>query len=444
MTPPRIPRNNEPTPVHSRALVHILNVAFPCTSRKLSRNGVKPVVQQCFPLVSVITPSYNQGNYIRETIESVLNQDYPSLEYIVIDGGSTDDTLSILEQYSRTDERIRFISEKDRGQSHAINKGIAMAKGEIIGWLNSDDTYMPGAIRLGVEMLRRHPEWAMVYGKANTIDEHSNKLSDYYVAPANFKQLFDGCMICQPATFIRKNVLVDVEGVDETLHFCMDYDLWIRITQKHPIGFVPYPLANARTHDTCKTTTLWSSVGIPEILRTSVKHYGSISKTWLLAYQSHHSDKGITGLLHYLRNQSTFDCLPTITSMNRYDDSWVPPRFTITVVSDPGCPVNSLLIKGRIPPESTPHLPLHYKFRCAVQVDGQPAGSHIVGSSFLLNIPVQSMNERCEVEILSSFFLTSSDKHMISFVADEVIPLSAEESNVIKTILSSSVLLKIG
>ncbi|MED4779048.1 glycosyltransferase family 2 protein [Brevibacillus choshinensis] len=392
-------------------------------------------------MVSVITPSYNQGIYIQETIESVLSQDYPNIEYIVVDGGSTDDTLSILEKYSRTDERIRFISEKDRGQSHAINKGIAMAKGEIIGWLNSDDTYLPGAIRVAVEALEQQPDWAMVYGKAYKIDGNSKKLSDYYVAPANFKQLFDGCMICQPATFIRKNVLLDVEGVDETLHFCMDYDLWIRITQKHPIGFVPYPLANARTHDSCKTTTLWGTVGIPEILRTCVKHYGAISKTWLLTYQSHRG-KGITGLLHSLRSQSTFDCLPTVTNMNRYDDFWVPPRFTFTVVSGPGFPVNSLLIKGRIPPESVPHLPLHYKFRCAVQVDGQPAGSHIIGSSFLLNIPVQSMSERFEVEILSSFFLTSSDKRMISFVADEVIPLSVEESNVIKTIMGSSVLLK--
>ncbi|KQL48718.1 hypothetical protein AN963_02650 [Brevibacillus choshinensis] len=403
------------------------------------------MVYQSFPLVSIITPSYNQGKYIRETIESVLSQDYPNIEFIVVDGGSTDDTLSILKEYSHIEERFRFISEKDRGQSHAINKGLAMTKGEIIGWLNSDDTYLPGAIRKAVEALQRQPDLAIVYGKAYTIDENSQKISDYYVAPANFNQLFDGCMICQPAVFIRRNVFLEVEGVDESLHFCMDYDLWIRIAKKYPIGFVPYAFANARTHNTCKTSTLWNTVGIPEILRTSVKHYGTISKTWLLAYQSHHGYKGITGLLHYLRDQSTLDCLPTVTNMNRYEDLWVPPRFTFTVETDLRCPVNSILIKGKIPPESAPFLPLHYKFRFVVQVDGQPAGSHIVGSTFLLNIPVQPiMKEKFEMEILSSFFLTDSDKRMISFVADEVIPLSLEESNVFKSISSSSVFLKIG
>ncbi|MGG1664102.1 glycosyltransferase family 2 protein [Brevibacillus sp. NRS-1366] len=402
------------------------------------------MVHQSFPLVSVITPSYNQGKYIRETIESVLNQDYPNIEYIVVDGGSTDDTLAILEEYSQFEERIRFISEKDRGQSHAINKGLAMTKGEIIGWLNSDDTYLPGAIQQAVNALQGHPDWAMVYGKGYTIDENSKKQSDYYVAPANYQLLFDGCMICQPAVFIRKNVFLEVEGVDEMLHFCMDYDLWIRIAKKHTIGFIQAALANARAHSTCKTSTLWSTVGIPEVLRTSVKHYGTISKTWLLAYQNQHGDKGITGLLHFLRNQSAFDCLPMVTSMNRYDDLWVPPRFTFSVETDACCPVHSLIIKGKIPSASAPHLPEHYKFRCSVQVDGQPAGNYIVGSTFLLNIPVPSKQEKFEVDILSSFFLTSVDKRMVSFVADEVIPLSIEESKVFNSISNSSVLLKIG
>lgn len=403
------------------------------------------MVRQRFPLVSVITPSYNQGKFIRETIESVLSQDYPNIEYIVVDGGSTDDTLAILREYSLVDARIQFISEKDRGQSHAINKGLALAKGEIIGWLNSDDTYLPGAIRTAVEALQTQPDWAMVYGKAYTIDEKSRIQSDYYVAPANYKLLFDGCMICQPAAFIRKNVFREVEGVDETLHFCMDYDLWIRIAKKHPIGFIQKCLANARTHNTCKTSTLWETVGIPEILRTSVKHYGTISKTWLMTYQSHHGDKGITGLLHCLRKQSAFDCLPTITRMSRYEDLWVPPRFTFTVETDPRCPVYSILIKGKVPRESAPHLPPNYKFRCAVQVDGESAGSHIVGSTFTLHIPVLPINkDRFDVDILSSFFLISSDNRMISFVADEIIALSLDELNVIKSISSSSMLLKIG
>lgn len=399
------------------------------------------MINQNSPLVSIITPSYNQGRYIRETIESVINQDYPNLEYIVVDGGSSDDTLAILEQYSQSDERFRFISEKDRGQSHAINKGLAMAKGEIIGWLNSDDTYLPGAIRKAVKALQEHPDWAMVYGKANTIDENSQKLSDYYVAPASYQLLFNGCMICQPATFIRKNVFQGVGGVDESLQFCMDYDLWIRIAKKHAMGFMQDFLANARTHSTCKTSTLWKTVGIPEVLRTNVKHYGTISDTWMMVYQDQHGDKGITGLLHFLRNRSSLGQFPRVSSMNRYTDLWAPPRFMISVETDQLCPVHSLLVKGRIPPTWVPHLPQHYKFRYSVQVNGKPAGSHIVGSSFLLDIPVPSNQKRIEVEIYSSFFLSLSEEppRMVSFIAEEVIPLSIEESKILKLISSSPV-----
>src|SRR5215831_19568911 len=100
------------------------------------------------PIVTVVTPSYNQGSFIRATIESVLSQDYPNVEYIIMDGGSTDETGSVAKDYA---SRLTFISEKDRGQSHAINKGFHMARGSIVAWLNSDDTYLPGAIRHGVE-----------------------------------------------------------------------------------------------------------------------------------------------------------------------------------------------------------------------------------------------------------------------------------------------------
>lgn len=120
------------------------------------------------PLVSIVTPSYNQGRYIEKTIRSVLNQDYPDLEYIVVDGGSTDHTLDILRKY---EGRIRWVSERDGGQSEAVNKGFRMSRGEILGWLNSDDTYCPGAVRQAVTFLMEHPSVAMVYGDGYEIDE---------------------------------------------------------------------------------------------------------------------------------------------------------------------------------------------------------------------------------------------------------------------------------
>jgi glycosyltransferase involved in cell wall biosynthesis len=236
------------------------------------------------PLVSIITPSYQQGQFIKETIESVLSQDYPNLEHIVIDGGSTDRTLGILQSYEHLGDRFRWVSEQDRGQSHAINKGLAMAKGEIIGWLNSDDTYMPHAVKKGVDALQQNIQWGMVYGRANYTDEKNQVIRPYPVERYNRKRLYDGCFICQPATFIRKEVLDTVGGIDENFQFCMDYDLWMRISKHYPIGFIEDVLATSRMHKDSKTMTQYFNVGLPEIIRASIKNYGSVSNQWLNQY----------------------------------------------------------------------------------------------------------------------------------------------------------------
>src|SRR5262245_18944056 len=119
------------------------------------------------PLVTVVTPSFNQGRFIRATIESVLSQDYPDIEYIVMDGGSTDDTAEVVKDFAG---RLTWISEKDRGQSHAINKGFRMAKGEIVAWINSDDSLVPGAVAHAVRAFVHHPEAGAVYGEGYLID----------------------------------------------------------------------------------------------------------------------------------------------------------------------------------------------------------------------------------------------------------------------------------
>lgn len=239
------------------------------------------------PLVSIITPSYQQDQFIQETIESVLSQDYPYWEHIVIDGGSTDQTKKILQSYNHLGDRFRWVSEKDRGQAHAINKGLAMAKGEIIGWLNSDDTYLPHAVEKAVSALRQNPNWGMVYGRANYTDDKNQVIGPYPVEPFQLDRLYETCFICQPATFMRKEVLDKVGGIDESFHFCMDYELWMRISKEYSIGFIDEFLATSRLHHDSKTMTQYHSVGVPEIIRASIKNYGSVANHWLSRYYTY-------------------------------------------------------------------------------------------------------------------------------------------------------------
>ncbi|MDA5110861.1 glycosyltransferase family 2 protein [Brevibacillus thermoruber] len=399
------------------------------------------------PLVSVITPSYNQGRYIRETIESVLSQDYVNVEHIVVDGGSTDDTLEILHQYSHVGERFRFVSEPDRGQSHAVNKGLTMARGEIIGWLNSDDTYQPGAIRRAVQALQKNPDWAMVYGRAYTIDEFSQiQNACEYVEPADYQKLYHGCFIVQPAAFVRSNVFREIGGIDETLNFCMDYDLWIRIARQHTIGYIEEFLANARIHSTSKTSAQWKTVGIPEIVQTCFKHYGTVSETWKTVYQQEYPEQKIPEQetseqetseqetseqetpepSNSFEDESSLGKLPRVTTMNRYEDRWVPPYFKISVAADSQHPLQTLLLKCRLPLSPAPHAYRTNKFMCTILVNKQSAGNYVISpQSFDLVIPVTKSDKQNEIEIISSWYLSNAQSKIVSFIADEVIPLSS-------------------
>ena len=202
------------------------------------------------PAISLVTPSLNQGRYIRATVESVLSQDYPALDYFVQDGGSTDGTLEILRSY---EGRVAFVTEKDRGQADAINRGLRKARGEVLGYLNSDDVLAPGALRAVGEAFAAHPEILFVWGRATYVDAEGRRLTPYLVRPDALERLADACFVAQPAAFFRRKVREEVGEFDETLHHTMDYDYWLRAGSRYPAGVIPEYLANFRYHPDSKS-----------------------------------------------------------------------------------------------------------------------------------------------------------------------------------------------
>jgi len=232
------------------------------------------------PLVSIVTPSFNQGRFIRETIESVLSQGYPNIEYLVMDGGSTDSTVKILQEYG---DRLSWVSEPDRGQADAINKGWRRARGAVLAYLNSDDTYLPDAVERAVACLEEHPEAAAVYGEGYHVEESGTILERYPTEPFSMARLEETCFICQPTAFLRREIVERVGYLDESLQYCMDYDFWIRIARVARFVHTPHHLANTRLHPDTKT------LGQParahaEILRMIRRHFGRVPPSWIYAY----------------------------------------------------------------------------------------------------------------------------------------------------------------
>jgi glycosyltransferase involved in cell wall biosynthesis len=232
------------------------------------------------PLVSVVTPSLNQARFIRETIESVLTQSYPSIEYLVMDGGSTDGTVEILKSYG---DRFAWVSEPDGGQTQAINKGWRRARGAILAYLNSDDTYLPGAVATAVAALAAHPEVGAVYGEGYHVDERGRVIERYLTEPFDMTRLAMTCFICQPTVFLRREVVERVGFLDESRRYCMDYDLWIRVARVSSFLHVPDYLATTRVHPETVTDRLRAPVHA-EILDTVHRHFGRISSQWVYGY----------------------------------------------------------------------------------------------------------------------------------------------------------------
>lgn len=234
------------------------------------------------PLVSIITPSFNQSRYIEATIKSVLTQDYPRIEYIVVDGGSTDGTVDIIRKHEG--EISSWVSEKDKGQTDAINKGFARATGEILAWINSDDTYEPGAVASAVNYLLEHPEVGMVYGDCNFINEDGNVIGKFNAAQTDHRLIRQGYVhIPQQTMFFRADLWKQVGPLDPSFYFAMDYDLWTRISARTEIKYVPQTWANFRLHTSGKTIMADDRCW-PEMIRVHYRDGGSFFSVIVAKY----------------------------------------------------------------------------------------------------------------------------------------------------------------
>ncbi len=234
-------------------------------------------MSQKLPTISIITPSYNQGKFLERTIQSVLSQGYPNLEYIVMDGGSSDETIAILQKYS---DRILWESKPDRGQAHAINKGLKKSKGEIVAYLNSDDTYQPGTLLRVGELFANHPNISFLYGHGRLIDAQDKEIGFYNNLFEDHSRLAASCGISQPTAFWRRELLKSVGYFDESYSYTMDYEYWIRVSKKYTLYCEPLIVANTRIHPDAKTSAFTHKLH-KEAIRAVKTHYGKVHYDWI-------------------------------------------------------------------------------------------------------------------------------------------------------------------
>ncbi len=210
------------------------------------------------PLVSMITPSYNQAAYLEQTIHSVIYQpglgELFDLEYIIVDGNSTDGSQEIIQKYQS--HLAWWVSEKDRGQAEAINKGLRRANGQIVAWLNSDDLYLPGAIAEAVQIFARDPSLGMVFGDALAIDEQGGIINRWSFGNWGLREFLRFRIICQPAVFLRRSVFEEVGYLDESYHYMLDHQFWIRVAAHSQVQHVSSLWAAARQHSRAKNVIL--------------------------------------------------------------------------------------------------------------------------------------------------------------------------------------------
>jgi glycosyltransferase involved in cell wall biosynthesis len=211
------------------------------------------------PLVSIITPSYNQASFLEASLRSMLEQKYPSIEYLVVDGGSTDGSVEIIRKYA--DRLAWWVSEPDHGQAEAINKGFRRAQGEFIAWLNSDDQYLPGAVAAAVAAFQEHPAAGLVYGDVLAVDEADRRINLMRFGDHTLLDLMSFKIIGQPAVFMRRSALDQAGELDASYHFLLDHHLWLRIASQTPMVHIPKTLAAARYHPQAKNVARAAEFG---------------------------------------------------------------------------------------------------------------------------------------------------------------------------------------
>ena len=211
------------------------------------------------PLFSIITPSYNQAAYLELTLRSVLEQDYPAVEYLVADGASSDGSAEIIRRYAG--RLAWWVSEKDGGQAEAINKGFARATGEYVAWLNSDDIYLPGALRAAADTFAAHPQVGLVFGDVVSIDGEGRPINVMVFGPRGLDELLCFNIISQPGVFLRRSLLAQTGLLDESYHYLLDHHLWLRAAQASGMHYLPQRLAAARFHAGAKNVAQAAAFG---------------------------------------------------------------------------------------------------------------------------------------------------------------------------------------
>lgn len=229
---------------------------------------------------SIIIPTYNQGEYIGRTLDSILEQKYPKTEIIVLDAMSTDKTAKVLSKYG---EKIFWLREPDRGQAHAINKGLRMSSGDIVAYLNSDDTYEANTLVLVNNFFMANPNAKFVYGHGPLIDPKDKKIGMYNTRTMTRESLAQSCGISQPTAFWRREITNKVGYFNESYRFTMDYEYWIRVAKKYDLHFVDAPLANTRIHHAAKTSKFRHQLHA-EAVRAVREHYGYVHQDWINNY----------------------------------------------------------------------------------------------------------------------------------------------------------------
>lgn len=386
------------------------------------------------PWVTIVTPSLNQGAFIRGAIESVLGQTYPNIEYIVIDAVSTDETKSVVAQYA---DRLTFVSEPDRGQSDAINKGWKMGKGEILGWLCADDLLLPDAVQTIVDTFRHHPDASFVFGGCELLDRQGRVTGVWLASEHDQWKLIHGYdYVAQPAAFGARRAIEAVGFVDENLHFGMDWDLFIRLSAFGHVVPIPEVIARAHVYLEAKS----SSGGFRrwrELVAITRRHG---DRRYPPSYFFHGVDALRSGCRHWMRRHpglvsslgprprrwtnSLMDrvCRRAVKHATRgwFDDNWAGPTLTRKLFGDGG----TLELRGRLPGEYPDLAGQRLKVTCNGTV---LAHRELTSGSFSWDLPLPTRrDDSVEIKILArrSFvpkrFGLNHDTRRLAFVLDEI------------------------